>query len=188
MTRGYIRLARGNLVGALEDADAGLNLARHANSMEVLYPALAVRARFLLAAGRLQDAAMEADELLSKLTERGLLALGLSWSGDLALVLQGLGRGAELVELIATATLQTPWHQAAIAVATREFERAAELYAQIGSLPDQSFAHLRAAERMFAAGHRTEASAHVEQALAFYRQVRADAYLDEGAALLAASA
>jgi class 3 adenylate cyclase/tetratricopeptide (TPR) repeat protein len=188
MMRGYIRLARGNLVGALEDADAGLNLARHAKSMEVLYPALAVRARVLLAAGRLQDAAMQADELLSKLTKRGLLALGLNWSGDLALVLQGLGRGAELVELVATAMLQTPWHQAAIAVANREFERAAELYTQIGSLPDQSFAHLRASERMFAAGRRTEASAHVEQALAFYRQVRADAYLDEGAALLAASA
>jgi class 3 adenylate cyclase/tetratricopeptide (TPR) repeat protein len=188
MTRGWIRLAHGNLVDALEDADTGLNLARHANSMEILYPALAVRARVLLAAGRLQDAAMQADELLAMLTERGVLALGFNWSGDLALVLHGLARGAELVKLVATATPQTPWHQAAIAIATGEFGRAAELYSEIGSLPDQSFAHLRAAERMFAVGRRTEASAHVEQALAFYRQVQADAYLEEGAALLAASA
>ena len=188
ITRAWIRLAHGNLVGALEDADAGLTLARHANSLEILYPALAVRARVLLAAGRFQDGAMQADELLSMVTERGVLALGLNWSGDLALVLQGLGRGTELVELAATATLQTPWLRAAIAIATGEFGQAAELYAEIGSLPDQSFAHLRAAERLFAAGRRTEAIAQVEQALAFYRQVQADAYLDEGAALLAASA
>jgi class 3 adenylate cyclase/tetratricopeptide (TPR) repeat protein len=188
ITHARIRLAHGNLVGALEDADAGLTLARHANSLEILYPALAVRARVLLAAGRSEDAAMQADELLAMLTERGVSALSLNWSGDLALVLQGLGRGTELVELAATATLQTPWLRAAIAMATGEFGRAAELYAEIGSVPDQSFAHLRAAEQLFADGRRTEAIAQVEQALAFYRQVQADAYLDEGAALLAASA
>jgi class 3 adenylate cyclase/tetratricopeptide (TPR) repeat protein len=188
ITRGLIRLAYGNLVGALEDADAGLTLARDANSLEVLHSALAVRARVLLAAGRFDEGALQADELLTMLTERGVRALGPNWLGDLALVLEGLGRGIELVELAATATLRTPWAQAAMAIATGEFERAAELYAEIGSLPDQSYARLRAAERLFAAGRRTEASAQVEQALAFYRQVQADAYLDEGTALLAASA
>lgn len=188
ITRGWIRLAHGNLAGALEDADAGLTLARDTNSLEVLYPALAVRARVLLAAGRSEEGALQADELLAMLTERGVLALGLNWLGDLALVLERLERGTELEQLAATATLRTPWVQAAMAIATGEFGRAAELYAEIGSLPDESYARLRAAERLFAAGRRMEASAQAEQALAFFRQVQAGAYLDEGAALLAASA
>lgn len=110
------------------------------------------------------------------------------WSGGLAVVLQALGRGAELVDFIAHITTSTPWLQAATAVATGEFERAADLYAAIGSLPREAFARLEAAERLLAEGRRTEASVQLQQALAFYRAVRASAYLREAEALLAASA
>jgi tetratricopeptide (TPR) repeat protein len=97
-------------------------------------------------------------------------------------------RAAELLELSATVTAPTPWLQAATAMAASEFERAADTYAKIGSLPDEAFARLRAAQRLVASGRRAEASEQLQRALAFYRKVQASAYLREAEALLAASA
>jgi hypothetical protein len=110
------------------------------------------------------------------------------WSGELAVVLQAMGRGAELLELVGRLTTPTPWLQAAIAIAHGRFDRAADLYAQIGSLPHEAFACLNAAKQLVTAGHRTQASEHLERALAFYRQVNASGYLREVEALLAATA
>jgi hypothetical protein len=75
---------------------------------------------------------------------------------------------------------------AARAVATEEFEQAAALYAEIGSLPDEALARLSAARRLVAAGRRDQASAELDRALAFYRRVKAERYVREGEALLAA--
>jgi len=99
-----------------------------------------------------------------------------------------LGRGTELLEVVAAVKASSSWLQAAAAIATGDFERAAELYAEIGSLPDEALARLRAAERLLTAGRRAEGSAQLQQALDFYRQVQASAYLREAEALLAASA
>ena len=73
-------------------------------------------------------------------------------------------------------------------MASGDFERAAATYARIGSLPDEAYARLRAAEQLVAAGHRVEANQQLERAVAFYRQVRATGYLRAGEELLAASA
>jgi class 3 adenylate cyclase/tetratricopeptide (TPR) repeat protein len=188
LDRGQIRLARGDLAGALQDAVAALQFAQQQMEPQALRPALAFHAWALLAAGRREEAGSQADELLATLAERRVLVAEPGWSGGLAVVLQALGRGAELVDFIAHITTSTPWLQAATAVATGEFERAADLYAAIGSLPREAFARLEAAERLLAEGRRTEASVQLQQALAFYRAVRASAYLREAEALLAASA
>jgi hypothetical protein len=82
----------------------------------------------------------------------------------------------------------TPWLQAASAIATGRFEEAADRYAAIGSLPDEAFARLRAAEQLLSDGRRTEASMQLQQVLAFYREVRANGYVREAEALVAASA
>jgi hypothetical protein len=82
----------------------------------------------------------------------------------------------------------TPWLQAAAAIATGDYERAAELYAEIGSLPDEALTRLRAAEQLLAAGRQAEGTVQLQQALAFYRQVQASAYVRQAEALLAASA
>jgi hypothetical protein len=110
------------------------------------------------------------------------------WSGALALVLHDLGRGAELMELVAQVAPPTPWLQAATAVASGDFERAAELYGEIGSLPDEAFTCLRAARRLLDAGHRTDAEEQLKLALAFCRKVDAVAHLREAMALRTASA
>ena len=186
--RGQIRLARGDLAGALQDAAAGVQFARQTTEPQLLRPALAFHARALLAAGRSQEAGAQADELLAMLAQQRVVVAEPGWSGELAIVLQALGRGAELADFVAAITTPTPWLEAAAAVAGGEFERAADRYAAIGSLPQEAFARLQAAQRLLADGRRTEASVQLHQALAFYRKVRASAYLCEAEALLAASA
>jgi class 3 adenylate cyclase len=188
LVRGWIRLARGDLREALQDADAGLEHARASREPQMLYPMLAFRARALLAAGREQEANMEANELLALLAQQGVLPTEPDWSGELADVLQALGRGAELLELLAHAKTPTLWLEAAAAVAAEDSERAADLYDQIGAQPDAAFARLQAARRLVAAGRRAEANAQLSRALGFYRQVGATAYVGQADALTAASA
>jgi class 3 adenylate cyclase len=188
LVRGRMRLARGDLHGGLRDADGGMELARVAKEPQVLYPGLAFRARVLLAAGREEEADADASELLAMLAQRGVLPTAPDWSGDLAVVLQALERGAELLEPLTDAKTPTRWFEAAAAVAGGDFQRAADLYDEIEALPDGAFARLQAAKRLLAAGRRAEANLQLSQALAFYRQVGATGYVREGETLLAATA
>jgi hypothetical protein len=110
------------------------------------------------------------------------------WSGQLAIVLQDLGRGAELVEPAATVAMPTPWLKAAAAMAAGHFDQAADTYAEIGSLPDEAYARLGAAEQHLASGRRAEGDGQLERALAFYRQVAATGYLHKAEALTTQSA
>jgi hypothetical protein len=142
----------------------------------------------LLAAGRVGEANGRASELVTVVAEQGLRLTDPDWSGELAIVLQALGRGAELAELIARVTTPTPWLRAATAVAKGDFLQAAELYAEIGSRPDEAFARLRVAQQLVAGEQEIEASKQLQQALVFYGEVGARLYLREAEALLAASA
>jgi thioredoxin-like negative regulator of GroEL len=155
--RGLVRLARGDLPGALADAARAVSLATRLEDVEAVPPALAFRARALLANGQVDEAAAVAADLLAELAGRGAFPTNPDWSGDLAIVLRALGRSAEL-------------------------------YADIGSLPDEAHARLRAGGQLLEAGRRTEGTAQVERALGFYRQVGASAYLREAEALLAVAA
>jgi hypothetical protein len=84
--------------------------------------------------------------------------------------------------------LQTTWIPAAKAFVLGDFQRAAEIYAEIGSLPDEALARLRAAEALIGDGSRAEGDVELQRALAFYRSVDAKVYLREGEALLARTA
>jgi class 3 adenylate cyclase/tetratricopeptide (TPR) repeat protein len=186
--RGSIRLARGDLPAALEDAAKGLALAREVGDPPVLDPLLAFHARASLAAGRVEEADAHVSELLQVLADQAVAMVGVpTWTADLAVVLGALGRGGELAAATG-AMVPTPWLRAATALAVDDFERAADGYAQIGSLPDEAFARLRAAERLLGAGQRATGGAQLQRALALFRQVGATAYLRQGAALVAASA
>jgi class 3 adenylate cyclase len=188
LVRGLIRLARGELPGALADAASAVELAGQMGDPEALLPALAFHARVLLANGHLERASDQADQLLVVLAERGMLAINPDWSGQLAVVLQPLGRGAELVALAVKVAMPTPWLQAATAIARGHLNRAADIYAAIGSLPDEAYLHLRAAEQQLSTGRAAEARAQLQQALAFYRRVAATGYLRQADGLVAASA
>ena len=187
LIRAWIRLARGDLRGALDDADTAVELAQATDSPEDLYWALALRSRTLLDARRTKEADTQASQLLAMLLEHGAPLTAPDSSGDLARVLQALGRAPDLQELTQAWTA-TPWHQAATAITTGNFQHAADLYAKVGSRPDEAFARLQAAKQLLAAGHQDEATAQLQRALGFYRQVKANAYLREAEALQAASA
>jgi hypothetical protein len=151
---------------------------------QALPPVVALHARALVANGRTEHAAARASELVAALADHGVLGTNPDWSGPLAIVLHALGRGGELVELIAGVASPTPWLRAAAALAAGEFELAADRYAEIGARPDEAYARLLAAE-LLTTGR--PADAQLGSALAFYRQVNAAAYLHQAEALLNAS-
>jgi tetratricopeptide (TPR) repeat protein len=110
------------------------------------------------------------------------------WSPALAAVLTALGRSRDLEAVVENAAMPTRWLVGARAYAAAAFEEAADVYAEIGSLPDEAYARVRAAEALADAGRRAEADAQLQQALAFYRSVGAMAYIREAESLFAASA
>jgi class 3 adenylate cyclase/tetratricopeptide (TPR) repeat protein len=185
LVRSWIALARGQLDTALEDATRLRDFAREAKDLQSMFPALALRARILASAGRYEEARADAAELL-RIWQQSEVSIGSYWTADLAFAVSQLGRDQDLLAPLMTAP-PTPWVAAARAVATWEFEQAAALYAEIGSLPDEALARLCAARRLVAAGRRPKANAELERALAFHRRVRAERYVQEGKALLAAA-
>ena len=185
--RALIRLARGDGQGALADSERALTLARAAQDPQALYPALAFQSQILLTVGLRAEAVPFVDELLALLPSRGSGFVSY-WASTLAVVLTALGRRDEVKPVIETAAISTRWLDAARAYAAGAFEEAADVYAEIGALPDEAFARLRGAETLLDAGRRVDVDAQLQQALAFYRSVGATAYTREGEALLAASA
>jgi hypothetical protein len=187
LVRGRIRLARGELSAALDDAEKQLVAAREAGDPQVVQPAIAFAARVALEVGDHDQADGYTSELLALLEEQGELR-GTEWAADFGIVLVALGRGGELGELVATQASPGPWLRAAAALAVGDCARAGELYDEMGALADAAFAGLRAAEQLRAGGRRAEGDAHLQRALAFYRKAGATTFLRRAEALLAASA
>jgi class 3 adenylate cyclase len=174
--RGRIRLARGERDAALQDATRALELARESGDAQNLDPALAVTARVLLAADRHVEAGELVDELLASLQGRVLNPdLGI----DLAVDLAQLGYPAGTLDQVQA----SPWLEAVHAYLAGDPGRAARIYAQIGSRPDEAYARLHAARELIAIGQQTQATTELDIALSFYREVVASTYLTEAANL-----
>jgi class 3 adenylate cyclase/tetratricopeptide (TPR) repeat protein len=186
--RALIRLARGAVDDAVDDASVLLELAAGIKDPQVLYPARAGAARVFLAGGRGAEASAQVDALLSHVGTEGVQQLAHHWALDLAVVMGGLGRGREFLDRALTFGASTRWLEAATLWAEGELERAAHVLGEIGSLPDEALARLRAAELLAAAGRRAEADQQLQRSLAFFRSVGATRYIREGETLLAASA
>jgi len=175
---GRILLARGQLHDAFNQSERALDLARTSNDRQNLDPALAFRARMLLTTGHAAQAGQLIDELLEQLTGRLLKPdLGI----DLPLCLVDLGRPVEALADMLTSR----WLEAAQAFVIGDKRQAADIYAAIGSRPDEAYARLQAAAQLVTAGQTVEASTELALAFAFYRQVRANAHLADAEELLA---
>jgi DNA-binding SARP family transcriptional activator/class 3 adenylate cyclase len=170
--RGRVRLARGDTDGALEDAALALQAARETKDPQNLDPALAFGARVLLTAGRVEEARGYIEELLAGLGDKLLKP---TLGGDLGICLVALGYPADTLDTI---TLPSRWLDAAKALVAGDALRAAGIYAQIGSRPDEAYARLEAARQLPAHTGRPE----LDAAMAFYREVNAVAYLSEAEA------
>jgi class 3 adenylate cyclase/tetratricopeptide (TPR) repeat protein len=172
--RGAIRLARGDTNAARADARRATELTRSIKDPQALNPAIAFEGRAELAAGNLEGANALADELLEVWGEEGMKPSGESVDGSW--LLTGLGRTDELKGAIERA-VQTLWHDAARRIASGDAAGAAEVYAEIGSVPDEAYARLRAG---------TEAQLRL--ALPVFAQLGATAWQAEAESLLAKSA
>jgi class 3 adenylate cyclase/tetratricopeptide (TPR) repeat protein len=175
--RGRIRLARGQLDDALNDAQRALDLARASNDPQHLNPALAFAARVMIAAGQANEAGPLADELLQNLPGR---LLGPDLGIDLPVAMVKLGRPVQALDDV----LPSRWLEAAQAFITGKPRTAADTYAAIGSHPDEAYARLEAARHLLAANQAVEANTELAVAVAFYRQVSASTHLGEARKLL----
>jgi hypothetical protein len=181
-SRSVIRLARGDLEGALVDQSAAMNRAREIEDPQAVFPALGVSAYVLAEVGRTEAAC----GAFAELTEAGPQAViyGIEegiWAADI------LGRSNEFAALLSGSD-KTRRMRASRAVLEAEFDTAAEIFSEMGALLSAALARLRAAEQLVEAGRRAEADVQLLQALAFFRSVGATRYVRKGEALLAASA
>jgi class 3 adenylate cyclase len=188
LARGRIRLARGDVAGALEDASAAHALGRALQQADLLYPAVTFEALALLESGAAGRAERLASDLLARWVESEYSLLAASWVIDLARVLTELGRGAELAQAASRAGARTRWLDAAETYVAGDFRSAAAILAEIGAAPEEADARLRAAEALLASGDRRDGEHELARALAFYRSVGASAYVRTGEGLPAASA
>ena len=181
--RGRICLARGNVAGALDDADIALQQARASNEPQMVYPALAFRARALAEANAGDEAAPLAEELLALWRSKLTVFPASSWLVDLSYALERLESPDDLLLAADGVAARTPWLEAAVAFSRGDFPVAAELFRRIGSRPDEALSHLRSAEHLVRAGNDVDGRASLELALSFYRSVEASAYIGQAEAV-----
>jgi class 3 adenylate cyclase/tetratricopeptide (TPR) repeat protein len=174
--RARIRLARADVAGALEDSRVSLERARIAKNPQILLPVLAAFAAVQAELGSLDDTSPMVDELLEAWQEHPVLSSAF-WVIDLAYALVPLGRESELEEALRSLPVSTPWADAARAYVAGDFSAAAEVLAGIDARPEAAYVRLKS-------GIEPE----VRRALDFYRSVAATRYLNEGEALLVATA
>jgi hypothetical protein len=128
------------------------------------------------------------DEVLSGILELREIGFAAVEANLLAWVARAFGRPEDFLEVVRNEPSETPWLQAARAVAVGDFRGAADILAGIQAPAREAFYRLRAAEQLVAEGRRAEADEQLRPALAFYRSVGATRYVREGESLLAASA
>jgi len=169
--RASLQLARGDDDRALDDYHQALELARQIKDPQTLLPALLGSARALALIGRIVREHVGHAPRLAPFTPAAR-QLGLS----------------EEVRALVEGAPESPWKDVALAGASGDFSRAADLYAVMGSPTLEAEARLCAAEALIQAGRRAEGEAELQKALDFYRTVGATRYIQQSEALLAASA
>jgi class 3 adenylate cyclase/tetratricopeptide (TPR) repeat protein len=177
--RSRIRLARGDLPKATEDAEFALAIDRGAKDPQRLLPGLGVSALVLLHAGRTEECTERVNELMRLDPLRAGISHPINPVLDLAWILTALGRAEEFLIAAAGVETLTRWHEAGVLFARGQVERAVDICAKIGVLPNEAYTRLRGAERLLEEGRPEEAEAQLERALLFYSTVGASAYIRE---------
>jgi hypothetical protein len=180
--RTKLRIAQGDVDGALRDSARGLELSRAVKDPQALHPALTMHAWALLESDRSSEAGAVLDELLAAKP-----SLGDVYIHELGLVMWRAGRGEEYVEAAKQAA-PSVWLEAGVATAAGRFEDAARIYAEMGALGDEALVRLAVAEAAAAEGRRDEAERQSRLALEFFRGAGATEYVRRGEELLASSA
>jgi class 3 adenylate cyclase/tetratricopeptide (TPR) repeat protein len=186
VTRALLRLARDDEQGADHHSAAGLAFAQRTSDPQILFPAQAARSAVLCEMGFTDEAAALAGDLLDR-WQASPFTLASMWLAYALPVIEALGLGPQLIELAHRAAVRTRWLEAAVALLEGDARGAAQIFAQMGSFPDEAYARLSAAETLIAAGRQEEAGEELGRALDFYRRVGATRYMRAAEALRAGS-
>ena len=171
--RALILLARGDLVAALAEDEVQLGMSHNLDPQSA-NPSLAYSSFLRATVGEHEPAAERLDKLLS-LWRESLQNVTFNPS-ELAFAAVLLGRQNDFLA-VADGARDTRWLEAARAFARGNCVQAAELFAEIGSRPNEAHARLAAGDE-----------ANVRRALEFFSTVGANFYIARAEALLPASA
>ncbi|HEY5872685.1 MAG TPA: AAA family ATPase, partial [Gaiellaceae bacterium] len=169
-TRALLLLARGHEAAASSDALRSIERAHETKDQQFVLSALAVRLHFAIETAGIDDAAEAAREILAGPARHAVRPPAV----ELARAAEVLGNADDVRAWVGRIAYDSLWSEAAIAILDGALARAADVFFQIGSLPDEALARLR-----------TREPENVRQALAFYRSVSATRYIREAEALLA---
>ena len=183
-TRALIRLARDDILGAVDDADRALELARTAKDAQVLCTTAAATAVVFLESGQAERAATLVDTFLAEL-RAGRAGYAIVWVHMVAWIVTALGRGQDLID--ALPNVDMPWVQAATAFVEGDRSRAADICGVMGAVVEEARDRLVLAEDLLAQDRRAEADFQVMRALSFYQSVDALRYVSRGEAVLSAA-
>jgi class 3 adenylate cyclase/tetratricopeptide (TPR) repeat protein len=182
-SRARIRQGRGDVAGAIEDAERAVEVGRAAGDPQALLPALAEWGRVLFLIGRIDEAQAAIEEILRSIEPDPAMDWAW-WIVPSAIVLTDAGRGEDILAL-GGEDLPTRWVQAARLWASGDLAGAADRLEDIGSAGDEAYARAREAERLVAVGHRSEAEPFLSRALELYRGMGATAFIRDAELLLA---
>ena len=184
LVRAFIRHARGDAAGAVDDIDRSAEGARRAGDPQAVGPAVAAQAQIFAREGRVAEASALVDELLSLCTDPRLPYF--TWAPFLTTAMLDVGRVEELAPLVADAT--DPWSEAAAAAAAGDLVGAREIFDRIGSPVYAAELALAAARQLLERGDRAGADEQLAVARAFFRSVGATERIRVAESLLAATA
>jgi hypothetical protein len=126
---------------------------------------LAVAAAIFLSVGNEARAGRTLADAVAGLREPHRLGFAVIELPLLAWVAVTLGRESELIEVIEREPFKSPWLRAGLAVTSRDFHTAADIFGEMGTHSDEAFFRLRAAEQLVAQGRRAEADEQLHPAL-----------------------
>jgi tetratricopeptide (TPR) repeat protein len=171
--RALVLAARGEFAGALEEDNVQVELARTLDP-QAAHQSLAHSSFVCALTGERALAEERLEKLLREWREAPKMVT--FNPSELAFAAVIVDRADAFLD-VASGALSTRWLEAASAFARGECLRAAELYREIGSVPNEAYARLAASDE-----------ANVRRALQFYRSVGATPYIKRAEALLPASA
>ena len=172
--RGLIRLARDDDAGAEADAVRTVELAGPVGDPQVVNPSLALTAFVFASVGNQQRADDTITKALDNIRPLRYIGFGVMESPLLMWAAMELRREHEIVDLFERQQWKSLWLRAALAVAARDFQQAADLCAEIGTRSLEAFFRLQSGREE-----------DVRVALEFSTAVGATRYLREADALQA---